>query len=95
MKTYLLFIAIAAGILVGSGGTLVISKAIKPEIKIPACPACPSCPPATEVKLQSFDLEKLNNKKGSFTYAPQLNNVTVKIEAKDTAVFKQMLRSIK
>jgi hypothetical protein len=91
MKTHLLIIALAVGIAIGSGGTLFIAKMIKPEIKIPSCPAC-NCPPATEVHLQDFDLEKLNNKKGTFSYSPQLNNVRVIIESKDSLLFKQMLR---
>lgn len=96
MTQYILIIAVAAGIAVGSGGTLLISKAVKPEVKLncPACPAC-NCPPATEVKLQDFDLSKLNNKKGNFTYSPQLHNVTIKIEAKDSTLLKQALRNSK
>lgn len=58
------------------------------------CPDC-KCPPSTQVDLQNFDLDKLNNKKGHFTYSPSLNNVTVKIEMKDSALFKQMLRQAK
>lgn len=91
MSKYILIIALAVGIAVGSAGTLFISKAIKPVINIPACPPC-NCPPATEVKLQDFDLDKLNNKKGNFTYAPQLNNVRVIIESKDSLMLKQLLR---
>jgi hypothetical protein len=57
----------------------------------PQPPAC-NCPPATEVHLADFDVEKLNNKRGTFNYNPSISNVRLVIEAKDTAVFKQMIR---
>lgn len=80
------------------GGSLFGTKLLAPKpekIEIPACPQCPLvvCPPA--VSLQSFDLSKLNNKKGNFTYAPSLHDVTIKIEAKDSTLIKQILRSAK
>jgi hypothetical protein len=67
-------------------GTKVLTK------KIPPCPAC-NCPPATEVHLADFDVEKLNNKKGTFNYNPSISNVRIVIEARDSAVFKEMIRS--
>ena len=76
------------------GGSLFGTKVLAPApIEIPKCPDC-SCPPATEVSLQNFDLDKLNNKRGNFTYAPSLHNVTVRIDAKDSALIRQ-LRQIK
>jgi hypothetical protein len=57
------------------------------------CPACncpqpEPCPPA--IDLQGFDVGKLNNKKGSFTYSPQLNNVHITIS--DTNLFKRAVK---
>lgn len=87
---YLLPIVAILGMAAGSFGTVILTKAVKPRIEIPACPAC-NCPPATEVQLQNFDVEKLNNKKGNFTYSPSLNNVTVKITCSDSTLLRQLL----
>lgn len=87
---YLLPLVAILGMAAGSAGTVVLTKAVKPRIEIPPCPAC-NCPPATEVQLQNFDVEKLNNKKGNFTYSPSLNNVTVKITCADSTLLKQLL----
>lgn len=95
MKNPILILAVILGMAAGSGGTLFIAKMIKPKIEIPACPQCPACPPATEVKLQDFDVEKINNRKGSFTYSPQLHNVTIRIEQKDSVLLKSLLRKAK
>jgi hypothetical protein len=74
------------------GGSLFGTKMLAPKPpEIPPCPDC-KCPPAVEVDLQNFDLGKLNNKKGSFTYAPSLHNVTVKIDASDSVLIKQILK---
>lgn len=69
-------------------GSIFQTKVLAPKIVIPSCPACP---PSTEVSLQNFDVTKLKNK-GTFTYAPQLNNVVIKIETKDSSLLKQMLK---
>lgn len=52
--------AAVAGIVVGSVGTLKITKAVKPEIKL-ECPKCPDlkCPPAS-----SIDFDKIKNVRG-------------------------------
>lgn len=91
ISKFILPIVAALGIAVGSAGTVMLTKAVTPRIEIPECPAC-NCPPATEVQLQNFDVNKLNNKKGNFTYSPSLNNVTVKITCADSALLKQLLK---
>lgn len=75
-------------------GTIFQAKVLQPKINIPACPVVtvPPCPPQTAVSLQNFDLDKLNNKKGTFYYQPQLHNVQVIIEAKDSVMLKQLLK---
>lgn len=91
MSKYILIIAVSVGIAIGTGGTLFISKAIKPVINVPECPSC-NCPPAAEVSLQNFDLDKLNNKKGTFHLHNNISNVQIKIEAKDSVLMKQLLK---
>ena len=64
--------------------------------KCPDCEVkCPDviCPPA--VSLQTFDPEKLNNKKGNFHLHNTLSDVTIVIEAKDSLLIKQLLRQAK
>jgi hypothetical protein len=93
MLTKSITVAVAlAGLRVGSVGTMWISKAIKPEIKL-SCPPAPPCNCPAAVELQSFDLSKLNNKKGNFTYSPQLHDVRIVIESKDSVLVKQILKS--
>ena len=88
MTNIIAIIAVAVGIAIGSGGTLLISKAIKPKIVIPKCP---QCPPATQVKMATFDLTKLNNRKGTFNYNPHLENVTVIVTPCDsTGLYNQL-----
>jgi hypothetical protein len=80
------FIGLILGSSIGGG----VAKLTQPEI--PACPTCPACPPATEVKFQELDLENLRKLKGDLHYAPQLSNVVVKIDCKDSVLLKQLLR---
>jgi hypothetical protein len=62
---------------------------------IESIPPC-ECPPTTEVSLQTFDLSKLNNKRGNFTYAPSLNNVTVVIRPeRDSTLLKELSNQLK
>lgn len=87
-----LIIAALIGLCLGSGLTVAVERATRAKptvVNVPPCPAC-NCPPS--VSLQNFDLDKLNNRKGNFTYSPQLSNVTVKIENKDSALVKAILR---
>lgn len=58
------------------------------------CPECPSltCPPATEVNLQTLDMEGLRRIKGDFNYNPSLSNVIVKINCPDSVLLKEMLK---
>ncbi len=98
MKTILIVgaICLLTGGGIGSVATLRISKAVKPTIEIPACPACEcNCPPATEVKLQTLDMDALKRIKGDFVYNPSLSNVSIKIEAKDSLLLKQLLKQAK
>jgi hypothetical protein len=94
MKNPILIIAVVVGCLLGSASTLFIAKMIKPKIVIPSCPAC-NCPPSTEIKLQELDMDNLRRIKGDFNYNPSLSNVTIKIEAKDSVMMKQILKSVK
>jgi hypothetical protein len=80
---------------VGFGAGMVTSKKLEKPVKVPEykCPDC-NCPPAVE--LNNFDLEKINNKKGGhFHLHNTLSNVTIKIEAKDSVLIKQLLRQAK
>lgn len=54
------------GVIGGGGGAVAIMKASRQP-----CPAC-NCPPATEINLQQFDPGKIVNRKGTFTYSPQI-----------------------
>ncbi len=87
------YIIILVTVVAFGGGTVLGTKIVpkcpdcKPTLNVPPCPAA--------VSLQNFDMDKMNNKKGNFTYSPQLHNVTVKIEAKDSLLVKQLLRSAK
>lgn len=83
---------IAGGVLGGIGGSRIATKSIKAATA--PCPAC-NCPPATEVKLADFDVKELNNKKGTFNYNPTISNVRLIIEAKDSTLLKQLLKSVK
>lgn len=90
LKGYL----IAAVAVVGfGGGTFFGSKVLDKKCPDCNCPTVnvPPCPAA--VSLQNFDLDKLNNKKGTFTYSPQLNNVKVVIESKDSTLVKNLLKA--
>jgi hypothetical protein len=86
-------LAIVAGFAGGSFfGSKVLDKKC-PDLKCPEIPAC-NCPAAVE--LNNFDLEKINNKKGGqFHLHNTLSNVTIKIEAKDSVLIKQLLRQAK
>lgn len=80
------------------GGSFFGTKVLAPKpqkIEIPPCPKCPDlqCPPA--VSLNSFDAEKLNNKKGNFHLHNNISNVQLKIEAKDSTMLKALLRQAK
>lgn len=57
------------------------------------CPPCElTCPPATEVNLQTLDMEGLRRIKGDFNYSPSLSNVIVKINCPDSVLLKEMLK---
>lgn len=77
---------------IATGATVVKYTQPKPA-PIPDC-VC-NCPPATEVSLQSLDLEALKKIKGDFNYNPSLSNVVIKIESKDSLLVKSLLKSAK
>lgn len=91
-----LFLIIGAVVFtaIGSGGTVILGKLMRPKIEIPKCPDC-NCPPATSVELQSLSLEDLKKVRGNFTYSPHLSNVMIKIESKDSLLVKSLLKSAK
>jgi len=90
----ILLIAVAlGGIAFGGAGATLIHKMIQPKIVIPPCPTCPSCPPAVSL-LGGSNFEKFNNKKGEFTYSPQINNPTVVLDCSDSVLLKQIAKTI-
>lgn len=82
---YLNLIYIVVGISIGVGLTLGITKAVKPQIKIPACPPC-NCPPSTEVKLQSMEMEALRKVKGNLTISNSLDHVNIYVLTPEDSV---------
>lgn len=94
MLSKAIIVAVAlAGLGAGSAGTLWISKAIKPEIKL-SCPEV-KCPDNVSVELSNFDIDKINNKKGTFHLTNTLSNVRIVIEQKDSVLLKQILKAAK
>lgn len=91
-------LTLLVGFLIGApAGAFFDAKLLRgkcPELTCPelTCPDC-VCPPA--VSMQTFDPEKINNKRGEFHLHNSLSNVTIKIEAKDSLLLKQLLRSAK
>lgn len=95
MKTIIVaaFVSFIVGSLAGGfGGIQIGSKTTRAAI-LP-CPAC-NCPPAVEVKLAEFDVEKINNKRGTFNYNPTISNARIVIESKDSTLLKQLLKTVK
>lgn len=88
MNKILLIVSALIGLVIGGASSVAVVRATR-EQPLP-CPAC-NCPAA--VSLQNFDLDKLNNKKGTFSYSPQLHGVTIKIESKDSVLLKQILKN--
>lgn len=87
----LIFAAVAvvsAGI--GSAGTVLISKAFKPKIVINTEKV--TCPDA--ISLQPFDMDKLNNKKGNFTYSPQLSDITLELCGNDSLLIAKIAQEV-
>lgn len=95
MNKIFIIVAAVLGIAVGSGGTLAISKAVTPKIIIPACPQAPPCNcPAAISLIGGMDIQRLNNKKGEFTYSPTLTDVTVILDCSDSVLLKQIAKQI-
>jgi len=61
LTKYLIIIAAVAGIGIGSGGTLLITKAVKPEVKV-ECPACPDCNCPEQKPCNGIDFDKIKSK---------------------------------
>ncbi len=72
------------GIAAGIGGTLSITKAVKPEIKL-ECPQ-PVCPqPKCDCSSNAVDIDKLKNFKGTFSvqqhYHVEMNGDSLVVKA--------------
>lgn len=91
------YITLIVAVIAFAGGAVFDAKLLSkkcPDLKCPElqCPDC-NCPAA--VSMQTFDPEKINNKRGEFHLHNSLSNVTIKIESKDSLLLKQLLRSAK
>jgi hypothetical protein len=64
------------------------AKKMQPDI-----PPCPACPPAAIVELQRFQMDKAKNIR-EFTYSPQMHNVSIRIDAQDTALVNAIAKRI-
>lgn len=89
---YLKLIPYLIAAILGSGLTVGVTKLLQPNIVvkapiIPECPAC-NCPPA--VSLNGFDVDKLNNKKGTFHLHNTISNVTVNV---DSLMLRQLIQA--
>jgi hypothetical protein len=73
------------------GGTFFGSKVL--DKKCPDCAPKLTCPDNVSVELSNFDIDKINNKKGTFHLTNTLSNVRIVIEQKDSALLKQILKS--
>lgn len=86
-------IFVGAGIIVlGMGYYLAIltSKAFKPKIVVKTEKV--TCPDA--ISLQPFDMDKLNNKKGNFTYSPQLSDITLELCGNDSLLIDKIAQEV-
>jgi hypothetical protein len=89
-KPMILKLAIPIIIALASFGAGMVTHArVQKPVQFPEykCPAC-NCPAAVE--LQHFDVEKLKNNRGNFTYSPQISGVT--ISGTDSTFFREMIR---
>jgi len=84
-KLYVSAVALAFGFFFGSW----YAKKMQPAI-----PPCPACPPAAIVELQNFAPDKIKGIR-AFTYAPQMHNVSIRIDAQDTALIKAIAKRLK
>lgn len=86
--------AVALGVGVLAGGEYIrytqptLAKIEQAVAQVPPCPPC-NCP--ATVSLMNFDMDKLNNKRGTFNYSPQLHDVKVVIESKDSTLLKSLI----
>lgn len=87
MKIIIAITAIVS-LLIGTGLTLAITKAVRPVI--PACPAC-NCPPSAEVDLGVMNMDQLKKIKGNFTNTQTFSNVTVKINCEDSVLLMKLI----
>lgn len=100
-----LFISIAAivGLAIGGGTVHTITNAAHQHAmdalikQHQQAIASFKCAPTSVVELApDFDVEKLNNKKGSFSYAPQtkFDNVTIILGCQDSTLLRAMSEHI-
>lgn len=61
INKYLLIIAAVVGIAVGSGSTLLITKAVKPVIKL-TCPKSPDCNCPEQKPCNGIDFDKIKSR---------------------------------
>jgi hypothetical protein len=88
LRIILFAVTFMAGIIVG----IAIQQMWLNADPVP-CPPCKlECPPATEVNLQTLDMEGLKRIKGDFNYSPSLSNVVVKINCQDSTLLKELLK---
>lgn len=86
-------IALACVLAGAAGGSWWTARALGNDCPDCVCPPAPDCVCPAAVSLQTFDLEKLNNKRGSFTYNPQLENVTIQVTAADSVWMKRAIET--
>lgn len=61
ISKYLIIVACAVGIAIGSGGTLFISKAVKPVVKL-SCPKAPDCNCPEQKPCNGIDFDKIKSR---------------------------------
>jgi hypothetical protein len=89
---YLKAIPYIIAALIGAGLTVGVTMLTAPEIvvKAPEIPKCPDCNCPPSVSLNGFDVDKLNNKKGTFHLHNTISNVTVNV---DSLMLRQLIQA--
>lgn len=90
MKIIEKYITISVAVIAFGGGSLFGVKVL--QKKCPDCAPvleCPECPAAVE--LNTFDFDKINNKKGNFHLHNHLSNVTV-VVVRDSVTFNELVK---
>lgn len=92
---WLKFLPYLVAVVAGFGLAIGVTKYTQPVLTCPTPTPCPACNCPATVSLMNFDLDKLNNKRGTFNYSPQLHDVKIVIENKDSLLLKQILKEAK